>query len=323
MRFKHNLHMTRRLHKTIWCAMLAIAPPLHHFHFPADVHDQAYAESLKATPVEVVKKYLQAAHGRDHGTAYQYISSADRRVRDKQSYLRSQDNFTGFALDLAKRLAADLEVWVIREQRDSTRARLEIGYRLPTGDEISSQLHSWNSDKLNTLSKIEKADLITAWNKTRESGTMITMEGRETFALVLEQGSWKIFRDWRSHQPVAFKAAMPRSMPLAVQFLRNDYLVKLDEPFQVDFKVTNRTDRDLEVKVNHLFTPPEMGESIDMIACGSLAPLRLRPRESRDISSSYLLRGGHRFKTQITITYDFDFVAGAAKQERSHPSAKF
>lgn len=292
---------------------------------PADLRAQsAFIEPLRAAPIEVVKKYLQATHGRDHATAYRNISSADRTVLDEHSYLRSQDNFTGFALDLAKRLAADLEVWVIEQKFDSTRGRLEVGYRLPTGDEISSQLHNWNSDKLNTLSNMEKAALIVAWKNARDSGKMITMEGREIFDLVLEKGSWKIFRDWRSQHRVAFKAAVPRPAPFTVQFLRNDFLVKADEPFQVDFKVTNRTDRDLVVKLNHLFTPPEMGKSIDMIACGSLAPLRLRPRETQDISSSYLLRGEHRAGAQITIIYDFDLPARAAKQERFSPGdAKF
>lgn len=309
--------MIRTFHKSIWPAIL-LAGASATFFSSAGLHaQQAVVKPARGAPIEVVKSYLQAIHARDAGTAYRYISSLDRNLRDENTYLRSQETFTGFALDFARRLAADMEVWVIEQKLGSTKAWLDVGYRVPTGDEISRQVFDWNPDKLNALSAAEQAALIAAWVKVKKDGKPTTIEGRETFDLVSENDGWKIFLDWSSHHRVTFKTSRPRPAELEVKFLRNDLLVKSEEPFQVDFKVTNRTNHDVVVKLNHLFEPRQMEKNIDMIACGSLLPLRLRPQETQNISSSYLLRGNLLARAQLAIIYDFDVVPRAAKQKLS------
>jgi hypothetical protein len=305
--------MIRIFRKNVWPAIL-LAGTAATFFWPAELLAQpATVEPARAAPIDIVKLYLRAAHARDSQTTYRHISSIDKRARDEKTYIRSQDNFSAFALDLAKRLAADMDVWVIEQKLGSTKARLEVGYRVPTGDEISPQLFDWNSDKLNSLSPTERTALIAAWEKFKKSGKMVTVEGREIFDLVLEIDGWKIFLDWRSQHRVAFKTSRPLK-ELEVKFLRNDLLVKQEEPFQVDIRVTNRTDRDIVAKLNHLFEPRRMEKNIDMIACGSLLPLRLRPQETQEISSSYLLRGKLLSRPQLAIIYDFDLLPKAEKQ---------
>jgi hypothetical protein len=139
---------------------------------------------------------------------------------------------------------------------------------------------------------------------------MITVEGRETFDLVLEKEGWKIFENWRSRQRVLFQSSQPRPATLEVQFLRNDVLVKGEEPFQVDLKVTNQTHRTIWVTVKHSFAPRRIEKNIDMIACGSLMPFRLDPRETREVSSAYILRGSVPAKTPVSIIYDFIPASG-------------
>lgn len=305
-------------HKNIWPVIFLVGA-FATFFSPADLHAQpAAVEPSRAAPIDIVKAYLRAIQARDSQTAYRHISSIDKGVRDENTYIRSQDNFSGFALDFAKRLAADMEVRVIEQKLGSTKGRTEVGYRLPAGDEISSQIVDWNTDKLNSLSVTEQAALIAAWEKVKNSGKPITIEGRETFDLVLESDGWKIFLDWRSRHRVAFKTSLPRRAELDMKFLRNDLLVKNQEPFQIDFKITNRTDHDIVVKLNHRFEPRRVEKNIDMIACGSLLPLRLRPRETQEISSSYLLRGNLPARPQLAIIYDFDLMPRAEKQQLSH-----
>jgi hypothetical protein len=305
--------MLRTFHKNIWRVILWAGASAAFFP-PGDLPAQnAALDAARAAPIDVAKGYLQATLGRDAGTAYRYISSLDRNLRDENTYLRSQDNFSAFALELAKRLAADMEVWVIEQRLGTTKARLDVGYRLPTGDEISPQLLDWNPDKLNRLSPAEHSAVVAAWEKVKKSGKMIIIEGRETFDLVRETDGWKIFLDWRSQHRVMFKTSRQTPAQLDVKFLRNDLLVKSEAPFQIDFRVTNRTDRELVVKLKHLFEPQRSEKNIDMIACGSLLPLRLRPHETHDISSSYLLRGNLPASAQFAIVYDFD-LAPKAKQ---------
>ena len=144
----------------------------------ATAHAQRAANSLRPVPVDVVKAYLRATQARDWRTAYRYISSVvDGGVRDEQTFLRSQERFDGFALDLARDWRRDMKVWIIEKKLGPTKAHLEVGYRLPTGDEISPQLFDWNPDKLNALSASEQRRLFEAIDGLRNRPQRITIEG--------------------------------------------------------------------------------------------------------------------------------------------------
>jgi hypothetical protein len=210
-----------------------------------------------------------------------------------------------------------MEVWVIDQKINSTKARFEVGYRVPTGDEIASQLFDWNPTKLNALSPDEQRRLFETVDSVKNRGKMITIEGRETFDLVSEKSGWKIFLDWGSRARVLFKALQPRSGELEVQFLRNDFLVNVDDPFQVDFTVRNRTDRSIVVTLNHRFEPRGIAENVDMIACGSLAPFRLGPQATQGISSHYLLRAGIPKPTRLSIIYDFTAQPAVVERKKT------
>lgn len=254
--------------------------------------------------LDTVRAYLRATHARDWAAVYRLLSSADRRVRDEATFLRSQEKFDGFALDLSRKLAAEMEVWLIEQKTERNETLIDVGYRVPTGDEISSRLYGWNRQKLNSLSPEAQKALLVAWEKVKQ-GRPVFMEGREAFSLVREKDGWKIFLDWRSHHRVLFKTSKSQPAELAVEFLRNDLLVKNDQPFQIDFKLTNRTRRELVVRLNHVFEPSGWEKHIDMIACGSLLPLYLHPLETQEISSVYLLRGAPVKINPVTIVYDF------------------
>jgi hypothetical protein len=268
-------------------------------------------------PIDIVKSYLQAHQARDPRAAYRHISAIDRSVRDEKTYLRSQESFDGFALELARKLAAEMEVWVIDQETSSTKARFEVGYRVPAGDEMAPQLFAWNPVKLNALSANEQRRLLETFDSVKNRGKITTIEGRETFDLVQEKGGWKIFLDWSSRTRVVFKALAPRSGELEVRFLRNDFLVKADDPFQADFTVRNQTNRSTVVSLNHRFEPLRMAENVDMIACGSLAPFRLAPQAVQGMASHYLLRAATPKQAQLSIIYDFNTQPAAVERKKS------
>jgi hypothetical protein len=307
----------RTFHASVWPAILLTAMSAV-FLTVTDLHAQPAAlEATWATPIDIVKAYLRATKARDSQTAYRHISAIDKGVRTEKAYIRSQETFDGFALELAKRLADDMEVWVIEQRLSSARARLEVGYRMPTGDELSPQVYDWNPDKLNGLSAGEQTALFAAWKKIKRSGTAVTIEGRERFDLVKESDGWKIFLDWRSRSRIAFKTTRPAPVELDVKFRRDDLLVNSETPFQVDFKVSNRTDRAIVVQFSHRFEPRHFEKAIDMIACGSLLPISLRPRETREISSSYLLRRNFPAGAQLVLVYGVELAPATEKQMRS------
>ena len=145
------------------------------------------------SPFVIASSYIKATQARDLATAYSYISSTDRIVQDKLTYIQSAVSLNGFALELARRLTSGIDVWIIEQKVGPTKAHFEVGYRVPTADELSPRLFDWNPDKLNRLSSAEQSALIEAVENLKKSPNKVTLEGREIFDLVLQADGWKIY----------------------------------------------------------------------------------------------------------------------------------
>ena len=252
----------------------------------------AGAKPPQVEPINVVKAYLKAIYARDYQNAYQYISSQDQLVWNEKSYVSQSESFTGFALELAKTLAASMEVWVIETQLGPDRAHYKIGYRVPTADELSSLLFDWDPGKLNALSRPRQEQLLETLGKMTKDGKMIMIEGQETVDLVSDTGGWKVFLDWASGIKVTLKADSAPSTEVEARFVQNELIVKKDEPFQIDLKIKNRSKRPIVARIVHHVEPRDMENHIDMIACGALRPLALQPGDVQEISSAYLIKDG-------------------------------
>ena len=256
-------------------------------------------------PIHVAKAFYRATYARDFSAAYAHLSAADRRVKDKAGYLYDQASFAGFALELMKRFAAGLEFEVIRREMTGERARLTVGYKVPAADELSPLLFNWDQNKLNALPRSEQRRIIAALEEMHKAGNIITIEGREVFDLVKEDGRWKIHLDWASGINVAFDAALPPGNALDVEFLSSSVVARQDEPFQTNLKLRNRGQQELVARIDHRIEPEERAGLISMIACGFVRPLTLHPGEEREVSSAYLLDASFPKGTALKITYLF------------------
>jgi hypothetical protein len=265
----------------------------------------AGAKPPRVEPIDVVRAYLKTNYARDYENAYRYISSPDQLVWNETSYASQSRSFTGFALELAQTLAESMEIWVMEQQLSSERASYRIGYRVPTADELSSLLFDWDPDQLNALPRPRQEQLLEALGKLKKDGKMIMIEGQETVNLVSDNGGWKIFLDWASGIKVTLKADSAASTGVQAQFVQNELIVKKDEPFQIDLKITNPSKRPIVVRIVHRVEPQDMENHIDMIACGALRPLTLQPGEVQEIASAYLIRNGPATGSHIGITYEF------------------
>jgi hypothetical protein len=260
------------------------------------------AKPPREEPLEVIKAYLKASYARDSAAAYRYISSRDQRVWDESSYASQYGNFTGFALDLARKLADNMEIWVMERQAEAERVYYKIGYSVPAADEFSRLLLDWDPDKLNALSRPQQQELLKILEKTIKDGKMITIKGQESFTLITDQERWKIFYDWASGTKVGVKVTLPPAAGIDVQLLNSEFLVKREEAFQVVLKIKNRNQQAVLARIVHGVEPADMADSIDMIACGALRPLTLEPGKVQEISSAYVIKDAG---TKIAITYEF------------------
>jgi hypothetical protein len=265
----------------------------------------AGTNSSREEPLEVVKAYLKASYARDSAAAYQYISSRDQEVWGENSYASQYGNFTGFALDLARRLADSMEIWVVERQADAERVHYKIGYSVPAADEFSSLLFDWDPDKLNALSRPQQLELLKTLEETIKDGKMITIKGQESINLIADQERWKIFQDWESGTKVGFKIALPPSAGIDAQLLNSEFLVKREEAFQIVLKIKNWNKQAVVARIVHHVEPVDMADSIDMIACGALQPVTIEAGSVQEISSAYVIKDETRAGTKIAITYDF------------------
>jgi cytochrome c oxidase assembly protein Cox11 len=286
------------------------------------------AKPPQPEPIDVVKAYLMASYARDYKNSYRYISSQDQVVWNEKSYASQYESFTGFALELARNLAENMEVWVIEKQGSSDRAHYKIGYRVPTADELSSLLFDWDPDKLNALSPPRQEQLLETLGKIKKDGKMIMIEGQQTIDLISDKSGWKVFLDWASGIKVTLKADLAPSDEVEARFVQRELIVKKDEPFQIDLNVKNRSKRPVVARIVHHIEPRDMENHLDMIACGALRPLALQPGEVQQISSAYLIKDGIRAGEKIAITYEFkleslppDRVAASKTAKRMQPHA--
>ena len=263
----------------------------------------AGAKPPPVEPIDVIKSYLKARYARDYQNAYRFISSRDQLVWKEKSYVSQSESFVGFALELARNLAESMEVWVMEKQVSSDRIHYKIGYRVPTADELSSLLFDWDPDKLNALSRPRQAELLESLGKMKKDGNMIMIEGQETVDLVSDEGSWKVFLDWASGIRVTLKVDSASS-EVEARFVQNELIVKMDEPFQIDLKIKNRSTQPVVARIAHRIEPREMENHLDMIACGALRPLALQSGDVQQISSAYVIRDGIRAGGKVDITYE-------------------
>jgi hypothetical protein len=288
----------------------------------------AGAKPSRQESLEVVEAYLRASYARDWTAAYRYISSRDQQVWDESSYASQYGNSTGFALDLARKLADSMEIWVMERHAEAERISYKVGYSVAAADELSGLLFDWDPDKLNALSRSQQQQLLETLERMIQNGKMITIKGQESFNLIADQGDWKIFQDWESGTKVGFKIIVPPSSGIEAQLLNNEFLVKRQEAFQIVLKIKNRNKQPVLARIVHGVEPTDMADSIDMIACGALQPLMLEPGSVQEISSAYMIKDETRAGGKVAIIYDIQLEpllshkGGYSKTNRVNRTAK-
>jgi hypothetical protein len=275
---------------------------------PATAVKMSFGNLSLGEPSAVARSYFRARLARDYETAYNHISAADRRLLAQTGYASSQERFSGFALHLAKMVAAQTEFRILEHEISSQRARLFFDYKTPAADELAAVLFDWDQDKLNSLSSVQRRRLIRAVAAMKTAPSAISTEGRETLTLVNENGDWKIFLDWASGVPISFDAMVPENSNVAVDVLVRRLFAGADEPFQTSLKIKNRSRHEVTARIDHRIEPQEYAERVTMIACGFLRPLVLQPGEDRLVSSAYLLDPGTPKSTALKITFEFNLA---------------
>jgi Cytochrome c oxidase assembly protein CtaG/Cox11 len=273
----------------------------------AHVHDRDRRQTEANDRLAVIRSYLKATYARDYRTAYGYISAADQRVRDASSYAQGQGELTGFTAQLAGTLADFMDLKLIDESSEGDRSKNKVEYSVPAPEDVSSLVWEWNSEKLNWLSTEEQIVLLDTLAARNRSGNLTRIQGHETFELIREGNTWKIFHDWAAGTKVKVQTALAGRSDVEIELLQKEIITRGEEPFQVNLKINNRSRQRVVLAMRHLIEPSQAADYLEMIDCGLGQRIVLEAGTEREFSMAYLLDESVRNTFRdLALTYAFE-----------------
>jgi hypothetical protein len=283
---------------SVAAGFLLLLPPAYMF--------RAERHSVKDDPVPALTQYLKALYSRDFKQAYRFISSVDQRLKPERVYVRERGPFTGFALDVARKLSEFIEFTPVQINRDETRARITLGFKVPDMNSLGPLLLDWDEERLDALSANEQRKLIAAIDDLRQRGELKLIEGKEEFTMVREGDSWRLVFDWSSGVRVVFASVVPQGKMIEAKPTIKETVVQPEELFTVQYRVKNMTDKELFTRISHHVEPAALAPHLDLVECALLLPVRIPPGEEQSYSSTYVVRRDLPDGTKrLNVTYEF------------------
>ncbi len=256
--------------------------------------------------VRTLERYVRAVYARDYKRAYSLISSEDRRLKKQEVYVRERGAFSGFTLEAARRLSSFIEAHPVQTRLNDTRARIKLALKLPDANTLSPLLLEWDEERLNSLPATEHRKILTSIERLNRSGEIPMIEGEEEFLLFREARGWRVFLNWAAGVRIAFGAVVPTTGILEATPVPKETVVQRGELFTIAYRVKNRSQKSYFGRISHRVEPQALAQYLDLVECALLLPVRLRPGEEEEYSSTYLVRGDLPEGTEnLKVTYEF------------------
>ena len=256
--------------------------------------------------VRILTKYLRAVYSRDFKHAYRFVSAEDKRLKEEGVYVRERGPFSGFALDVAKKLSEFIEFAPAQIKIDDNRARITLAFKAPDMNSLATLLLDWDEERLNALPSHEQKKLLASIDTLKRRSSLEVIEGQEEFTLVREGSNWRLFFDWASGVRVNFMTLVPQDGIIEAQPTIKDTVTQPNELFTIAYRVKNLTDKEVFARITHRVEPAALTEHLDVVECALLLPVRIPPGEEQSYSSTYVVRGDIPDGTKrIDVTYEF------------------
>ena len=257
-------------------------------------------------PAQVVRAYLRATYARDFVAAYRLIATEDRKVRDRDRYVRQRGAFSGFILDAAKKLSESVEITPLEQKAAGNRVQLRVRYRVPDSQKIAPVLLYWDPHRLNSLNAAERDHLLAALDRKQRDRSLELTAGEENFELIKEGPEWRVFLDWASGVKIPLRLELPASNDLQISLSRQEIVLQPGEIFEILLTIKNSTQRAITARIGHLVEPRDKADYLDFVQCGFLLPVTVQPGKEQEYSGTYMLRGNlPEGIKQLSLTYDF------------------
>jgi hypothetical protein len=262
--------------------------------------------SSESAPFHVLSNYLKAAYARDYRQAYRFISARDRRLKTEKAYVRERGAFSGFTLELGRKLSQFIEARPVKMDFNEDHGRIKIDVKLPDANSLSTLVLNWDEEQLNVLPKTEQKRILSSLDQLRRQNRLTMVQGEEEFTMVKENGTWRVYLDWDAGVHVSFDVRVPPEVGIEARPSVKETVVRSGELFNVSYRVKNRTTKELYARIVHRIEPQSLAQHLELVQCALLLPVRILPGEETEYASSYLLKGDLPEDTrELKVTYEF------------------
>ncbi|HEY1232897.1 MAG TPA: cytochrome c oxidase assembly protein [Candidatus Binatia bacterium] len=258
---------------------------------PAIYAIQSASNRRPEQPVQTLSSYLHFLYARDFRRAYRFIATEDQRVKPLHDYLRERPPFTGFTLDVARRLAALIEIRPLSEAPEQNVNRVKVNLKLPDANALSGLLLDWDESRLNALPAAEQKKILAAIDEMTRQGKLPMIEGEEQFTLLREGSQWRVSLDWGAGVKVSFTTVLPSDTAISAEPLAKQTVARPSDVFTIGFRVKNRSNRAIVTRIVHRVEPKDLAQYLELVQCALLLPVQLRPGEEQTYNSTYVVRG--------------------------------
>jgi hypothetical protein len=257
-------------------------------------------------PVRVLVRYLKALYARDYPKAYGFISAQDKRLKKRDVYVREHGAFSGFTLEIGRKLAEAIEARPLRTDIKDNRAYIKLQLELPDANHLSPLLLNWDEDRLNSLPRTARSKILASLDQLKRKSQLPTVEGAEEFTLVREGGAWRVSLDWASGVGVNFAATVPADNAVEARPSIKRTVVRSGELFNVSYRIKNLTSKEISARIIHRVEPKSLASHLDLVECALLLPVRISPGQEKEYLSTYLLQGDLPDNAkELSVTYEF------------------
>lgn len=261
-----------------------------------------------AGPEDVALNYARALYASDGARAYGLLSREDRRVKDKETFLRERDQPTGFALEAARKLASFIEATVVNRTSRGKQVTITLRLWLPdaSAPQIATVVHQWDERRLNALSETEREQVMEKLTELYAARQLPAVEGEESFELVREGSGWRVFLNWAGAIRVYFRAAVDEAVPLHVTVNPEEVLAMPGERVRVSIRVENVHTREIVARVGHRIEPKRYAEFLALLQCPLFLPVTLKPGQTEEFPSEYMILKDIDDRTKrFQVMYEF------------------
>lgn len=285
----------------LWSAVAAIALALPPYYILSVSNNGA-----ESGPMRTINGYLKSAYAHDQKKAYRFISNRDRLIKSEELYIQEKGPFSGFTLAVAEKLAEMIEIRETGESEISAATKVKLIVKYPDANSLSALLLDWDPDKLNALPPQKQKEILTTLDDLRRTGKLKFIEGQEELTLVKESGLWRVLFDWAAGLRVQYDATVPSNKVIEATPLTRETSVRANELFSIAYRVRNLSKEVIATRIVHRVEPQDLRQHLDLVECGLLLPVKLKPGEDREFSSTYMVRGDlPDGSKQLKVTYDF------------------